>query len=186
VRAAGGQILFYPTAIGWHPREKRRLGARQHDSWEIIQRSHAVANGCYVWRFKPDWPPNGRPAVRASSFGDRASWRARAAKLLAKAGVDEETVLLATVDLAEIDSTRTHWPFLRGPPDRCVRRPDPTIQRLRHGPNAADFTDKPRAERRTRSATCGTASVPTASAPKNRSTPRGKPDSIRVLRTRLL
>ena len=42
----GAEILFYPTAIGWHPREKAEYGAAQHDSWELIQRSHAVANGC--------------------------------------------------------------------------------------------------------------------------------------------
>ncbi len=44
----GAQILFYPTAIGWHPDEKERVGATQHAAWELIQRSHAVANGCYV------------------------------------------------------------------------------------------------------------------------------------------
>src|SRR5438105_4938995 len=44
----GAQILFYPTAIGWHPSEKAEYGKAQHDSWELIQRSHAVANGCYV------------------------------------------------------------------------------------------------------------------------------------------
>jgi len=44
----GAEILFYPTAIGWHPREKKKLGERQHDAWETIQRSHAVANGCFV------------------------------------------------------------------------------------------------------------------------------------------
>ena len=47
-RAAGAEILFYPTAIGWHPREKRGKGAVQHGAWETIQRAHAVANGCYV------------------------------------------------------------------------------------------------------------------------------------------
>ena len=44
----GAQILFYPTAIGWHPGEKKKYGERQHDAWETIQRSHAIANGCYV------------------------------------------------------------------------------------------------------------------------------------------
>ena len=44
----GAEILFYPTAIGWHPREKKQYGDAQHESWELIQRSHAVANGCYV------------------------------------------------------------------------------------------------------------------------------------------
>ncbi len=44
----GAEILFYPTAIGWHPSEKKQYGAAQHDSWEVMQRSHAIANGCYV------------------------------------------------------------------------------------------------------------------------------------------
>src|SRR5437867_6908805 len=44
----GAEILFYPTAIGWHPSEKAEYGHAQHESWELIQRSHAVANGCYV------------------------------------------------------------------------------------------------------------------------------------------
>src|SRR5438094_8697003 len=44
----GAEILFYPTAIGWHPREKELYGVAQHESWELIQRSHAVANGCFV------------------------------------------------------------------------------------------------------------------------------------------
>ena len=108
----GGQILFYPTAIGWHPREKRRLGARQHDSWEIIQRSHAVANGCYV--VAVNRIGRERPAGGAGiEFWGQSFVAGTSGELLAKAGVDEETVLLATVDLAEIDSTRTHWPFLR-------------------------------------------------------------------------
>ena len=47
-RPAGRQILFYPTAIGWHPRRRREYGKAQHEAWELIQRSHAVANGCYV------------------------------------------------------------------------------------------------------------------------------------------
>src|SRR5438477_260260 len=45
---AGAEILFYPTAIGWHPDEKAQHGALQHSAWETIQRSHAIANGCYV------------------------------------------------------------------------------------------------------------------------------------------
>ncbi len=108
----GAQILFCPTAIGWHPREKRRLGSRQHDSWEIIQRSHAVANGCYIAainRFGREKPAGG-PGIE---FWGQSFVAGTSGELLAKAGADEETVLLARVDLAEVNSTRTHWPFLR-------------------------------------------------------------------------
>ena len=69
----GAQILFYPTAIGWHPQEKADQGARQHSSWETIQRGHAVANGCYVAvpnRVGHE-APDGGPA---SNFGDKASF----------------------------------------------------------------------------------------------------------------
>ena len=45
---AGADILFYPTAIGWHPSEKAQYGAAQLDAWRTIQRSHAIANGVYV------------------------------------------------------------------------------------------------------------------------------------------
>jgi len=108
----GAQILFYPTAIGWHPREKQQLGARQHDAWEIIQRSHAVANGCFVAavnRIGLERLGGGA----GIEFWGQSFVAGTSGELLAKAGADDETVLLATVDLAEVDPTRTHWPFLR-------------------------------------------------------------------------
>ena len=61
---SGAEILFYPTAIGWHPSEKQACGQRQHSAWETIQRSHAIANGCYVA------VPN-RTGHEAPSGGDR-------------------------------------------------------------------------------------------------------------------
>ena len=44
----GANVLFYPTAIGWHPAEKEEWGEAQHDAWRTIQRAHAIANGVYV------------------------------------------------------------------------------------------------------------------------------------------
>jgi N-carbamoylputrescine amidase len=108
----GAQILFYPTAIGWHPREKKRLGALQHESWETIQRSHAVANGCFVAavnRIGLERPVRG-PGIE---FWGQSFVAGTSGQVLAKAEVAKESVVLATVDLAEVDSTRTHWPFLR-------------------------------------------------------------------------
>ena len=75
----GAQILFYPTAIGWHPGEKKKYGERQHDAWEIIQRSHAIANGCYV--AVPNRVGHEKLcAAGASNSGGKVSWRALPAK----------------------------------------------------------------------------------------------------------
>ena len=108
----GAEILFYPTAIGWHPSEKAASGARQHDAWEIIQRSHAVANGCYVAvanRIGLETPVGGD----GIEFWGQSFIAGTSGEILAKAGVDREEILLAPVDLASVDRTRTHWPFLR-------------------------------------------------------------------------
>ena len=108
----GAQILIYPTAIGWHPREKKRLGARQHDSWEIVQRSHAIANGCYVAavnRVGHERPAGGD----GIEFWGQSFVAGTSGEILAKAGAANEEVLIVPVDLARVDDTRTHWPFLR-------------------------------------------------------------------------
>jgi len=108
----GADILFYPTAIGWHPREKRRDGAKQHASWETIQRAHAIANGCYV--AVCNRVGRERPAGGAGlEFWGRSFVAGTSGELLAVAGARREEILLAAVDLAEVDRTRTHWPFLR-------------------------------------------------------------------------
>jgi N-carbamoylputrescine amidase len=108
----GAEILFYPTAIGWHPREKARLGADQHDAWEIIQRAHAVANGCFVAvanRIGHERPVGGE----GIEFWGQSFVAGTGGQILVRAGADQEEALLATVELTEIDATRTHWPFLR-------------------------------------------------------------------------
>jgi N-carbamoylputrescine amidase len=109
---SGAEILFYPTAIGWHPREKAEFGVRQHSSWEIVQRGHAVANGCYVA------VPN-RVGHEAPDGGDGIEFWGQsfvadpAGQLVAKASTDKEEILLAEIDLGSLDVQRTHWPFLR-------------------------------------------------------------------------
>ncbi len=110
----GAQILFYPTAIGWHPKEKQKLGAMQHDAWETVQRSHAIANGCYVAVVNRI----GHEKL-ASAGGDGIEFWGQSfvvgtsGEVLAKAGVDNEQALIVPVDLSQVDNTRTHWPFLR-------------------------------------------------------------------------
>jgi N-carbamoylputrescine amidase len=108
----GAEILFYPTAIGWHPSEKKRYGADQHEAWELIQRGHAVANGCYVAvtnRVGLERPAGGD----GIEFWGQSFVAGTSGQILAKAGLDKEETLLVPVDLKKVDVTRTHWPFLR-------------------------------------------------------------------------
>jgi N-carbamoylputrescine amidase len=108
----GAEILFYPTAIGWHPKEKRKYGADQQGAWEISHRGHAVANGCFVAavnRIGTEKPVGGD----GIEFWGQSFVAGTSGQILAKAGVDREEVLLVPVDLGQVDVTRTHWPFLR-------------------------------------------------------------------------
>jgi N-carbamoylputrescine amidase len=108
----GAQILFYPTAIGWHPGEREQYGARQHDAWETIQRGHAIANGCYVAvanRVGHE-APDGGPGL---DFWGQSFIAGPDGAVLERAGVDEETILVREIDLEVLDVQRTHWPFLR-------------------------------------------------------------------------
>ena len=122
----GAEILFYPTAIGWHPKEKKQLGADQHGAWETIPRSHAVANGCYVAainRIGLERPEGGN----GIEFWGQSFVAGTQGQILAKAKVDEEVVLVVPVELGKIDDTRTHWPFLR---DRRIDAYDGLTKRL--------------------------------------------------------
>jgi N-carbamoylputrescine amidase len=108
----GAQILFYPTAIGWHPAEKASQGDHQHGAWETIQRAHAVANGCYVAvvnRVGHESPAGGD----GLDFWGQSFVAGTQGQILAKAASDREATLLVPVDLEQLDQTRTHWPFLR-------------------------------------------------------------------------
>jgi N-carbamoylputrescine amidase len=109
----GAEILVYPTAIGWHPEEKTQYGERQHAAWETIQRSHAIANGCFVIAvnrigFEPD--PRGTGGIE---FWGQSFIAAPDGRVVARAPQDREAVLVETLDLAEIDSSRAGWPFFR-------------------------------------------------------------------------
>lgn len=108
----GAEILFYPTAIGWHPSEKKEYGVNQHQAWELIQRSHAVANGCYVAsvnRIGLERPIGGD----GLEFWGQSFVAGTSGQLLAKASVNQAENLLVPVDLNKVNVTRTHWPFLR-------------------------------------------------------------------------
>ncbi len=108
----GAEILFYPTAIGWHPSEKAEYGTNQHGAWETIQRAHAVANGCFVAavnRVGLEKPIGGD----GLEFWGQSFVAGTSGQILAKASVDREETLLVDIDLGKVDVTRTHWPFLR-------------------------------------------------------------------------
>jgi N-carbamoylputrescine amidase len=109
----GAEILIYPTAIGWHPEEKARVGERQHDAWEIAQRAHAVANGCYVLSinrtgFEPDPTGNGGIEFWGQSFAVAPDGR-----VLVRGPADAEAVLELELQISEIEAFRIGWPFLR-------------------------------------------------------------------------
>jgi N-carbamoylputrescine amidase len=107
----GAEILFYPTAIGWHPAEKAGLGRQQHDAWELIQRSHAVANGCYL--VTPNRVGYEQLAGEGIEFWGQSFVAGTSGEVLARASVDKEEVLVVQLELGNVDTTRTHWPFLR-------------------------------------------------------------------------
>jgi N-carbamoylputrescine amidase len=108
----GAEILFYPTAIGWHPAEKAEYGERQHAAWETVQRGHAVANGCYVCA------PN-RVGHEAPVGGDGIEFWGRSfiadpsGRIIARASASEEETLVVELDLQQVEFQRQHWPFFR-------------------------------------------------------------------------
>lgn len=108
----GAEIIFYPTAIGWHPSEKAEFGKAQHAAWETIQRGHAIANGCYVAvanRLGHEAPAGGA----GIEFWGQSFLCGPDGELIAKGSVDREEIVTGDVDWARVDQHRTHWPFLR-------------------------------------------------------------------------
>ena len=124
----GAQILFYPTAIGWHPSEKKSHGEKQHGAWELIQRSHAVANGCYVAVANRI----GHEVLKGVGGDGIEFWgqsfvAGTSGEMLSKASHNREEILIVPVNLEQVDTTRTHWPFLR---DRRIDAYNGITQRL--------------------------------------------------------
>jgi N-carbamoylputrescine amidase len=115
----GAQILFYPTAIGWHPSEKKQYGKAQHEAWELIQRSHAVANGCYVVApnriglEKITGADGKNVSEEGIQFWGQSFIAAPSGEIVAKASIDKEEVMVVPCDLDRVEFSRTHWPFLR-------------------------------------------------------------------------
>ena len=121
---AGANILFYPTAIGWHPSEKAQHGAAQLDAWKTIQRAHAIANGIYVAavnRVGFEGPRHKGIEFWGSSFvADPFG------QVIAEAPLDQEEILVAECDPARMEEVRRNWPFLR---DRRIDAYGPILNR---------------------------------------------------------
>jgi N-carbamoylputrescine amidase len=108
----GSEVLFYPTAIGWHPSEKKQYGANQKAAWQLAQRAHALANGCYVCgvnRIGHEAPAGGD----GLEFWGGTFVAAPNGEIIAEAPADKEAVLVVDLDRGFMDTQRTHWPFLR-------------------------------------------------------------------------
>jgi len=120
----GANILFYPTAIGWHPAEKAEFGAAQRDAWITIQRSHAIANGIYVAAVNrtgyEGTPESGLEFWGSSFVSDPFG------QIVAEASTDKEEILIVECDPRRMDETRRNWPFLR---DRRIDAYAPILKR---------------------------------------------------------
>jgi len=120
----GANIIFYPTAIGWHPSEKREHGAAQLDAWRTIQRSHAIANGIFVAAVN-------RVGFEGTKESGLEFWGSSFVadpfgRILAEASTNKEEVLVVECDPRRVDDTRRNWPFLR---DRRIDAYSPILKR---------------------------------------------------------
>src|SRR2546425_5340035 len=128
----GAVILFYPTAIGWHPSEKAEFGEAQYDAWRTIQRAHAIANGVYVAVVNRVGHETGN--IRGNSapgagleFWGRSFICDPFGRVIAEASHEKEEILLGEVDLKALEDVRRNWPFLR---DRRIDSYAPITSRL--------------------------------------------------------
>jgi N-carbamoylputrescine amidase len=141
----GAEVLFYPTAIGWHPDEKEEFGAAQYDAWQTIQRSHAIANGVYVAGVNRVGHENGdvkgnRVAGKGIEFWGGSFLADPFGRVIAKASLNKEEILLGEIDLALMEDTRRNWPFLR---DRRIDAYAPITQRFLEDAHKLPKTGEP-------------------------------------------
>jgi N-carbamoylputrescine amidase len=114
----GANLIFYPTAIGWHPAEKTEFGVAQHDAWKTIQRAHAIANGVYVAVVNRVGKENGDIRGNAALGAGLEFWGGSFlcdpfGRVVAEASHDREEILIGEIDLKALEDTRRNWPFLR-------------------------------------------------------------------------
>jgi N-carbamoylputrescine amidase len=115
----GAEILFYPTAIGWHPAEKQQYGVAQHDAWRTIQRAHAIANGVFVCVVNRVGHEDGNIRGNKAKEGLGLEFWGGSfvadpfGRILVEGSHDKEEVLVADINMKELEDTRRNWPFLR-------------------------------------------------------------------------
>ena len=128
----GASILFYPTAIGWHPAEKAEFGKAQHDAWRTIQRAHAIANGVYVGVVNRVGFETGNVRGKSAPGQGLEFWGASFlcdpfGTVIAESSNDKEEILIGEVDLRKLEDIRRNWPFLR---DRRIDSYAPITSRM--------------------------------------------------------
>jgi N-carbamoylputrescine amidase len=109
----GASVLFYPTAIGWHPHEKAQHGPAQRSAWQTIQRSHAIANGVYVAVVNRVGHEREKPGDPGLEFWGSSFLADPFGIVIAEASTDREEILVGEIDLGRIEEVRRNWPFLR-------------------------------------------------------------------------
>jgi N-carbamoylputrescine amidase len=125
---AGADVLFYPTAIGWHPKEKEQYGAAQASAWQTIQRAHAIANGLYVAAVN-------RVGHEGVSGGGIEFWGGSFVcdpfgVILKEGSRSDEEILVVECDRKRTEEVRRNWPFLR---DRRIDAYAPITKRFLDG-----------------------------------------------------
>ena len=127
----GAEVIFYPTAIGWHPAEKEEFGAAQYDAWQTIQRAHAIANGVYVAGVNRVGHEQGdvlgnRMEGPGLEFWGGSFLADPFGRIVARASHTDEEILIGEIDLGLLEETRRNWPFLR---DRRIDAYSPIASR---------------------------------------------------------
>jgi N-carbamoylputrescine amidase len=128
----GAEVLFYPTAIGWHPAEKEEFGVAQYDAWQTIQRAHAIANGVYVAGVNRVGHEQGdvlgnRIQGPGLEFWGGSFLADPFGRIIAKASHNKEEIIIGEIDMALLEDTRRNWPFLR---DRRIDAYAPITKRF--------------------------------------------------------
>ncbi|MBX6360033.1 carbon-nitrogen hydrolase [Pseudacidobacterium ailaaui] len=131
----GANVLFYPTAIGWHPSEKEQYGTAQYEAWQTIQRAHAIANGVYVGAVNRVGHEQGDVRGNRVDGPGLEFWGGSFiadpfGRILAKASHDKEEILIGEIDVRALEDVRRNWPFLR---DRRIDAYAPIVHRFLDG-----------------------------------------------------